>query len=115
MRPFPGSSGKWQVTNAGGGSVEWSSARQELVYADLTGVRMVVPYRAEGGVFAPGSPKPWPGSAPSPAALGRGWALHPDGDRLVIDQPSADQPAIDSVTLVTRLSDELRTLARPRP
>ena len=38
VRPFPGSSGKWQVTNAGGGSVEWSSARQELVYADLTGV-----------------------------------------------------------------------------
>lgn len=115
VRPFPEPGGKWQVSSSGGEAPEWSRRSEQLVYADLSGQKHVVPYSFKGEVFVPGSPVPWPGSAAGPSALGRGWALHPDGDRLVLDYPDREAPPINTVTLVTRMSDELRRPTPQRP
>jgi|KBSSwiStaDraftv2_1062776.scaffolds.fasta_scaffold05980_3 serine/threonine-protein kinase len=85
VRPFPGPGGEWVISNGGGNMAAWSRARQELFFNTLGPDNhvMVVPYRIEGDAFVPGRAREW-----SPVRFlsrrGRGWALHPDGNRVAM-------------------------------
>ena len=80
---------------------------------------MVVTYRIEGGAFQKDAPRPWSTARAIPRTRGpvgydgRGYDLHPDGDRVVGAwlPEAASLPVNDTAVLVFNLFDELRRLA----
>ncbi|MGE5344616.1 MAG: protein kinase domain-containing protein, partial [Acidithiobacillales bacterium] len=107
VRPFPGPGGRWQVSTGSGGDPRWSPTRPELLYR--SGDRlMVVPYRAEGASFVPGTPRQWAELPPETEDID--W--HPSGDRVAFVHPERDtRGAPPTRILVFNVFDELRRLA----
>jgi serine/threonine-protein kinase len=61
VRPVAaGASGKWQISNGGSGTAEWSPTGRELLYTDTESRTVVVPYTVTGESFVPGTPRIWP-------------------------------------------------------
>jgi serine/threonine-protein kinase len=110
VRPFPGPGGKWQISAESGGDPRWSPTRPELLYR--SGDRlMVVPYRAEGGSFQPGTPRPW--AELPPATEDIDW--HPSSDRVALVHPERDtRGGPPTRILFLNFFDELRRLATVR-
>ena len=114
VRPFPGPGGEWAVSNGGGNSATWSRARQELFYSTLGPDNriMVVPYKIEGDAFVAEEPRVW-----SPTRFltrrGRGWALHPDGNRVAMALVPETRVTgkQNTVVFVFNFLDEVRHLA----
>jgi Tol biopolymer transport system component len=109
VRPFPDAGGKWLVSTGGGQNPEWSR-RSELIYQTPDRRLMVVPYSIRGGAFVASPPQSW---SPRPHLItNRGYALHPDGNRIAFETPSESVFApVSRVTLVTGFFDELRRVA----
>ena len=109
---FPSGDGKWRVSGESGGNYPaWSTTQRELFYAAPGGPRdtlMVTPYSIEGTSFRPGGPRRW-----SPQAIlgNRGYAVHPDGKRMVVAPPDDAPEQRSTVVLIFNLFDELRRKA----
>jgi len=113
VRPFPGPGGRRQLSTAGGNHHQWSQARSELIYRSLVGTLMVVRYKVEEAAFQPDKPQLWSGKPIFVST--RGYALHPDGNRIAIEPEIEGLTApLNRLTIVTGFFDELRRLAPPQ-
>jgi WD40-like Beta Propeller Repeat len=56
VRPFPGGTGQWQVSTAGGAGPRWRADGRELYYLAPDGRLMAVPITTHGATFEPGTP-----------------------------------------------------------
>jgi Tol biopolymer transport system component len=119
VRPFPGPGGQWLIA-ADGMYPTWSTTRRELLFVTADQRVLVSSYNTDGTTFQHEAPRPW-----SPQALnrrsrgivglidGRGFDLHPDGQR-VVGAPASAGVSEGRVVFLFNLFDELRRLA-PRP
>jgi len=113
VRAFPlsaGPGGKWQISNSGGVSPQWSPNGHDLFYRSGLQI-MAVSYKVEGGTFAAGKPRVWI------AKMGKaesGWDLAPDGKRILALTPGKSvegaKPEHDVVFLLN-FFDNLRQRA----
>ena len=115
VRPFPRSSGLWQISTDGGALPTWSRVRNELFFA-RGGEIMVVPYSTDGDQFRAGKPAPWSNAhfafPVTNASISRGFDLHPDGERFALAKAdSTMEDRRDSLMFVLNFFDELRQLA----
>jgi serine/threonine-protein kinase len=111
VRQFPpspsGQSGKWQISNGGGGWAHWSRNGHELVYQSGDQM-MAASYTAKGNTFVAEKPRVWI------AKLGgRAWDLAPDGKRVLVLTPveSAEPKQEHEVVMLLNFFDELRRKA----
>jgi serine/threonine-protein kinase len=103
--PPSGPGGKWQISNGGGTSVNWSRNGHDLVYrsgADF----MAVSYTVKGDTFVAEKPRVWIAKLARPD-----WDLAPDGKRVLELAPmeSAEAPKPEhEVVFLENFLDELR-------
>src|SRR5262245_52795992 len=110
--PFPpaasGQSGKWVISNQGGGGTfpVWSRAGHDLLYATPGGELMAVSYTVKSDTFIPDKPRVWL------TRLGvTQFDLSPDGKRVAVVMPvrSEEAPKIEhEVVFIQNFFDELR-------
>ncbi len=118
VRPYPGPGAPRLVAPAGADPT-WSRARNELLFMGLDQRLMVVPFRVVGNAFQPDVPRPWSNARAVPRPRGpvgydgRGFDIHPDGNRVVGAwlPELAPVPVNDTAVLVFNFFDELRRLA----
>jgi serine/threonine-protein kinase len=93
VQPYPGPSGKWQISTDGGVEPAWNSSGRELFYRQ--GDKMLAVDISTQSGFSAGKPRvlfqgpyePSPGSNPN-------YDVSPDGKRfLMLKQVEQDQPA----------------------
>jgi len=118
VRPFPLSSGKWQVSNGGGVAPVWSRKGGELLYQTPDSRIMAASYTIRGGnVFEANQPRPWANRQLwSPTGNGSGdhnFDVLPDGKRLVVlSTPEGVVPKPPThITFLLNFFDELRRKA----
>ena len=88
-----------------------SRRRNELIYLSPDDHLMVVSYTAEGNTFRASPPQTW-SERPINSLVGpRKFALHPDGDRVVVGGGVASAARVDKIVLVTNVFDEVRRLS----
>jgi serine/threonine-protein kinase len=115
VRAFPGTGGKWQISNAGGTLPVWSRVGHELFFRTFDESRiMVAAYETKGGSFLPGKPRLW-----SETVFGRiggapNFDLAPDGKRFAVlmygEKPS-DQKPRNELTVLLNFFTEIRRRA----
>ena len=96
---------------SGGKCPAWSETQRELFYAAPGGQHdtlMVAPYTIQGTSFRPGGPRRW---SPQAILRNRGYALHPDGKRMVVASPDDAPEQRSTVVLIFNFFDELRRKA----
>jgi len=108
VRPFPGSGGRWQISNSGGALPVWSRKGSELYYLESDHM-MVVAYRSTRDSFAAEKPRMWTDHFVNPSAYRR-FDLSSDGKRFLQLKPltSADDKSPTELTFVLNFFDELR-------
>jgi hypothetical protein len=108
VRPFPGPGGKSQISASGGQGPVWSQARHEIFYQTNPPDHqiMVTSYTTEGDSFRAEKPRVWADRPVQP----RGFALHPDGDRVAV-APAPEAAKQDHLVFIFNFFDELRRLA----
>ncbi len=110
VRPYPGPGGKWQISTAGGSNPQWLRRPAELAYVALDRSLMAVHYSTAGAAFNADRPRTW--STKPVIVSNRGYALHPDGNRVAVETQSDMVVApINRLTIVTAFFDELRRLS----
>ncbi len=100
ISPFPGSGGKWQVSQGGGDSPEWNRDGSALYYAAPGGQMMEAAVKEEGSAVQIGTPRRLfqePSMNPDPVA--NSFTVSPDGKRFLVDR--TEQRVSPPVTLVT--------------
>ena len=108
VREVAASGGRWQVSNAGGEEPVWSRDGKSLYYR-YEGRFLRVPIEA-GPPFQSGMPSHlFDGVLNLRSDTGISYDVHPGGDRFLMVQ-SADQGSRGSIRLITRWSDQLRTI-----
>jgi hypothetical protein len=120
VRPYPGP-GVPRLVAPAGFDPTWSPARDELFFMGLDQRLMVVPYRVVGNAFQPDAPRPWSTARAVPRPRGpvgydgRGFDIHPDGNRVIGAwlPELAPVPVNDTAVLVFNFFEELRRLAPP--
>ena len=109
---FPQGDWKGKVSTGGGVWPAWSLARRELFYVLPGGqhdIVMMVPYVIERTSFRAGGPRQW---SPEPiGASDRGYALHPDGNRMIVGSPDSVLVGRSTVAIAFNFFDELRRKA----
>ena len=112
VAPFPAGDRKEKVSTEGGMWPAWSEPRQELFYVVPRGQHdlvMVAPYTIQGTLFRPGRPRQW--SEEPIGARDRGYALHPDGKRMIVGSPDSALDGRSTVAIAFDFFDELRRKA----
>src|SRR5262245_54907046 len=111
VRPFPGPGGLHQVSSEGGTFPSWSRTKPELFYrATAAGLIMLASYTSAGDSFVVDKPRVWSSAPTLPRPRLRPYALHPDGERVVVAAPSQVPGATarqDKVVFVFNFFDEL--------
>jgi Tol biopolymer transport system component len=92
VRPYPGTAGRWQISQQGGSFPRWSRSGRELLYA-IAGRIMRVDYTTNGNSFVAGKPRPWPGVELGDLGGAYAYNVAPDGKRLIIVAPPEDPNA----------------------
>jgi eukaryotic-like serine/threonine-protein kinase len=111
VRPFPGPSGKWQVSTDGGSFPTWSRTKPEIAFA-INGQIRVASFTIEDGSFRVEKSRLWSNGRFFARRLSRGFDLHPDGERVALGpvaQMEAGRP--DHLTFVFNVLEDLRRLA----
>ena len=104
--PYPGPGGKWQVSTAGGGSLQWRADGKELFFQGADQSIMAVDVRA-GATFELGVPKPLFRMALTRGPyMGYRWAVSRDGQRFLVNTPSG-AAAAGHLIVVTNWTAEL--------
>jgi Tol biopolymer transport system component len=109
VRAFPGSGGKWQISNAGGMFPIWSRTGRELFYQSGDQI-MAVSYTVNGDSFVAEKPRVWEAKLGGQTP-GRRFDLAPDGKRFAVLTPveAVQAPKVDhEVVFVMNFLDELR-------
>ena len=112
VQPFPGSGGKWLISNGGGKHPVWSRNGRELFYQAPDNRIMVATYTAKGDSFSADKPRPWAQTQIlEPNALNWNLDLAPDGKRFVVAprlEATGGQKGSVHVTVLLNFFDELR-------
>ena len=111
VRPFPAGEGRWQISNNGGWSPEWSRTKQELYYREGSKM-MAVTYSAEGDSFRADPPRVlFDGEYLSVFAGGPAYSLHPDGKRFVMMKSAAlEEPQLAQPIFIFNFFEEVRRI-----
>ena len=108
---FPGSSGKWQISNAGGILPIWSPNGRELFFQTLDNRIMVADYEGKNESFTNGKPRLWSNQQLHDVSGALNYDLAPDGKRFAIlpelKAPSEEKGPVH-VTFLLNFFDELR-------
>ena len=114
VRPFPGPSGRSQISTGGGTYPTWSRTADELFYS-VDGQIMVAPFAVEENTFRVQKPRLWSDGRYLERPGNRGFDLHPEGDRFAVAVAPAAQQRSDSrqdrVVFISSFFDELRKIA----
>jgi serine/threonine-protein kinase len=110
VRPFPASSGRWQISTAGGSNPVWSRARAELLFRGGDGTIMVADYTARGATFSAAKPRPWMTGSAANAVIPV-FDLHPDGQRLAAPPIRTAEDGPDMLIFVFNFFEELKRRA----
>ncbi len=87
---YPGPSGKWQISTAGGSEGFWRGDGKELVYRAPDGTIMAAPIQT-GAAVEVGTPVPLFKVTPGTGGFSRNrWAPTPDGQRFLVNTPVAN-------------------------
>ena len=83
-----------------------------MVYG-LEGQVMIAAYAVQGGRFTVDTPRPWPGGLYQTRGRNRMFALHPDGDHIVLALAAApaSTEAHAAAQFVFNFFEELRHIA----
>jgi len=106
VQPFPASSGKWQISSAGGSYPRWRRDGKELFYVALDKTLMAVEIRSGSG-FAAGVPKPLFRTQMKWLDIGFQYDVSPDGKRFLINTLAEEEKA-DAITVVQNWTAELK-------
>ena len=105
--PYPGPGGKWQISTAGGSFPQWRADGKELFFQGADQSIMAVDVRG-GTTFEVSVPKLLFRTTLSESEyLGFRWAVSRDGQRFLINTPSAAATAGHFI-VVTNWTAELR-------
>jgi Tol biopolymer transport system component len=106
VRPFPGKSGRVQVSTAGGSSPRWSQNGKELFFLSGDEEIMVATYTTQGDTFRADKPQLW---VKGPFTS---FDLHPDGRVAVVKATKSQSPTrSDRLAFVFNFFDEIRRVA----
>jgi serine/threonine-protein kinase len=110
VRQYPDSGRKWRVSDQGGTVAAWSPDGARLFYESLDHRVMAVDFKAVGGEFQPGPPKPWVDAQLADTGMGPGFEVAPDGRLVALMAPSGSLPPqnASSVTLVLNFFSEVK-------
>ena len=112
VRAFPGTGGKWQISNAGGIMPVWSRAGRELFFRTIDESRiMVAEYQTKGDSFLPGRPRLWSETAFKTISIVPNFDLAPDGKRFAVlmdTKKQADQKPNNELTVLLNFFTEIR-------
>jgi Tol biopolymer transport system component len=104
VTPFPGASGKWQVSQNGGTSPVWSPNGKELYYLGTDTILHVAEVHISGNQFEVANLRPlFPIRYVTP--VGIPFDVSPDGKRILV--PSAPENVSPPMTLVLNWTAEL--------
>jgi WD40 repeat protein len=113
VRPFPGPSGKWKISNGGGMYPNWSHDGR-LFFLDLDFRVMSADYTARGDSFAAGKPRAWSEKRVLVSRSGgpyQPFDVTPDGKRLAVSlylDGTAERKNTIHLTFLLNFFDELR-------
>ncbi len=111
VQPFPGKSGKWQISNGGGMFPVWSHSSHELFFRTTDNQIMVAAYTVKGDTFVTAKPHLWSENKLANVGSWGNYDVAPDGKRIVALMPAADsegQRASNHVIFLLNFFDELR-------
>ena len=111
VRPYPNSTGKWQISTGGGLNPIWSRTRPELLYSTLNQQLMVATYVATGDSFRADRPQTWSPTRFMTRPRLTSYDLHPDGKRFALVTPLGAPAKQDKAVFIFNFFDELRRLA----
>jgi len=115
VRPFPGSGGKWQVSQGGGAFPSWSPKGGELFYTGPNGAVMTVAYSVNGEAFTHGAPRVWFAQRISGNFGLRNYSLAPDGRHMaaLLTSATSESPRPHFTFLVNFLDEVSRKVSHP--
>ncbi len=105
VQPFPGPSGKWQISTAGGGQPVWNPDGKEIFYVSADNKMMVVDIKTDSG-FEAGTPR---ALFELTLKSGTGWKydISPDGQRFLANTVVGEVKA-NPITLVLNWASEIK-------
>jgi eukaryotic-like serine/threonine-protein kinase len=106
---FPDAGSKWQVSQAGGVSPQWTRDGSALYYVAPGGKMMEVGVRENGSAVEMGAPRQLFQDEmllASAAEDNSGYSVSPDGKRFLVDE--SDRSNADPLTLVTNWQAEIK-------
>ena len=108
VRPFPGASGKWQVSTEGGAEPLWSANGRELFYR--TGDKMMAVDIVPGPAFTAGNPRLlFRGEYSSGSASGRTtYDVTADGQRFILAMSAQQDTGPTQLNVVQNWFEELK-------
>jgi hypothetical protein len=115
VRAFPGTGGKWQISNAGGTMPVWSRTGRELFFRTVEESRiMVAAYGTNGDSFVPGKPRLWSETAFTTISVYPNFDIAPDGKRFAVlmsaEKPGDKNPR-NELTVLLNFFTEVRRRA----
>jgi serine/threonine-protein kinase len=99
VRPFPGTGGRWQISNRGGVSPRWSRDGKQIHYRNNRGWWVVDVAAGDGQSFRPGTPRLVRDDLPR-AQLSTNHDLSPAGDAWLIAIAAADEETTEEIRVV---------------
>ncbi len=116
VRPFPSSSGRWQVSTDGGRRPVWARNGHEILYLGMDNRIMAVDYVVKGDAFVAGKHRVWCETPVRDVGFPRTqFDLSPDGKEVavILQAEGADQQSRLSthLTFLLNFFDELRRRA----
>jgi hypothetical protein len=114
VRPYPGSGGKWQISNDGGQLPVWSPDGRELFFQNLDNRIMVADCERTNESFTPGKPQLWSDRQLHDVGGLLNYDVAPDGKRFAmlpnLHAPAEEQGAVH-IAILLNFFDEVRRRA----
>jgi hypothetical protein len=109
VQPFPGSGGKWQVSE-GGNAPRWSADSRSIFYANTDGAMMEVPVEA-GATFSHGRPQMlFDTRFPINSDTFTNYDVTPDG-RFIMFRTTSEMRSAEQIDVVVNFFEFLRRTA----
>jgi serine/threonine-protein kinase len=111
VQPYPGSGGRWQISNGGGRFPIWSRNGHELFFLGLDQRIRALEYTVDGNSFSPGKPRVWSEKRVADLGVNSAYDLAPDGKRFAVilnAEQTGESSRRANVTVLVNFPDELR-------
>jgi len=111
VMPYQGGSGKWQISVNGGRWALWAPNGKSLYFQSKDNHIMVADIASHGDAITHSQPRQWSPVAVRNAGDNLSYAIHPDGQHILVfpvAEPSPEEKGNAHVTFVFNFADELR-------